>query len=805
MTVRGAWRARAATAPAPAAWAGAARLLAGAAGLVALAAAVAAGGCKKQTPVPTNNLDRPAALAFVCLRDGAPIPPGDCTPPTILSGAASGGTDQLVTLVLNTSRGEVAVVEDRVLVTGSGTNGVDSLRAVLLDSDFSVPEFTFIASGDAPVAMVGATDGLNVYVANAGGCSLGVLDASTVLDGHHDQRLPQIPLPGRPADLVVLPGAAAGGGDLYAVSLPDTATVALVDPAAWDGTPGGSCTAPAAPGAPHIVAIVGPLGMGPGISRPGRLAYDGVAARLYVADEGEPAWHVLDVADPLAPLVADAVAEGRTGALAVSPDGAFLYVADLDHGTLLLYDAAARTLLPDVNDADPYAPFRGVDFPGVIRDIVFFERPSDLGADPAPEDTGPGVLLGTFAALASSNGNVYFMNVDPTYPDRSPAAPTADVDVVRPLQPAHTARNAANDDQAAVGTAPRPFAGGDFLSFDPNSLDPAFPVIATRPDECLTASMPSTDVCYDPAGFNDVHDYGLQLLAGVTDVGVPITANPGAERWTHSETWQITWEGVIGGTRRFAGLLVAPGQIDDPLAAFCAHGVLAGDAVEILDPPTGAACSDDEVEVFSVEERRVFPVTAAADGTLALGPYTDARGGTPVDYPARPECFGNLVAYQVRVVGEYTLTGSASGFLHGVTANMLTGACDPNPDPAGDAGRIPVELVGDIGAGCSHRAAVSNLIFEGALWFDSCGAAAPGPPARDTGWSFGVSSGFARLRLNPVADATGGVNTISNLAALRLAPFPGADELYVVDEGAERITVWSLDEGFALDVGRTIQ
>jgi len=810
-------------------------------GVAAATAALAAGGCKKQTPITTNNLERPSAITFLCLAGsdtaaalgiaaGAPIPVADCNPPVLdTSGGIPDGADaqdQLVVLVANTVYGEIAVVKDRVPAPASGAGATDALRTVLLDSDTSVPEYTFIRTGDVPIALATRADGAFAYSADAGTCTMAELDASTVLETDHSAPLPRIPLPGRPGGLVALP-AAAGETGLLAVTLPDQGALAIVDPAAWDGT-SGDCDAPPPAGAPHLVAVL-PLGAGlPGPYRPTRMALDAAGTRLYVADDGEPVWHRVDVTDPAAPaeLLPEVSAPGRTGAIAVSADGALVYAADVDHGTLLLFDSAG-VLLPE-NDADPYALASGLDIPGVINDVVFFEGPAmDPTVEPAADTTGPGALFGTFAAVASSNGNVYFVNVAPLFPERLLCVPsgedTCDVPVTRPLQPPHTVRNGLSSDEAALTNEPTPFIAGSELPFDPTMPDTALPILATDPLGCDAAAAPSLATCFDVGDFTSDRDFGVVLKAGVlAEESGAFTAtiedNPGAERWTKTETWTLTWEGILPGTTHFDGTLLEgavaeTAEIQDALASFCSHGTLGEDVaapgvplavVEVLDPPAGEDCSTEELEVFSDQARRFFPVRTASDASLIVGPYHDTRV-EPRDFALRPECFGPRIAYRVRLAGAYAVVGAVTGYLHDVFADALNGgACVDGPDP--DPGRaVPDVPTGLATPGCAHTALVENAIFTTGLFFDTCDAEEPGPPEPGTGWTFGVTGGFGRLRINPVVDLTGGVNKASNLVQLKLAPFPGPTELYVVDEGAERVTVWSLEEGFAVDLTRTIQ
>jgi hypothetical protein len=572
-----------------------------------------------------------------------------------------------------------------------------------------------------------------------------------------------------------------------------------------------------------------PLGAGlPDPYRPSRMALDAAGTRLYVADEGAPVWHRVDVTDPAAPVeLPEVPAPGRTGAIAVSLDGTLVYAADLDHGTLLLFDSAG-VLLPE-NDADPYALAAGLDIPGVINDVVFFEGPPvPDGTEPTADTTGPGLLYGTFAAVASSNGNVYFINVAPTFPERVLCEPSSDtvcdVPIIRPLQPPHTVRNGLTSDEASISNEPTPFAGGSELPFDPTMPDTALPILATNVAACDTAMMPALSTCFDAGDFTSDRDFGVLLSAGVLAESsggftATIEDNPGAERWTKTETWTLTWEGILPGTTHFDGTLLAgmvaeTAEIQDGLASFCSHGVLGEDLaapgvavtmVEVLDPPSGAGCSTEEVEVFSEPLRRLFPVRTATDGSLIVGPYHDTRV-EPRDFALRPECFGPRIAYRLRLAGAYAIVGTVTGYVHDVFADLLSGgACVDGPDP--DPGRaVPEDLTPATAvAGCAHRVHIENAILTTGLFYDTCEAEEPAPPAPGTGWTFGVTGGFGRLRINPVVDLTGGVNNASNIVQLRLPPFAGPSELYVVDEGAERVTIWSLEEGFGVDLTRTIQ
>ena len=155
-------------------------------------------GCTRPDPIPTNNLDRPSALAFACLRGTDPVPVADCEPPELDANNLTGGNDQLFVLLANTELGEISVVMDRRPFSTGGIGGGITMRTELVDSDNSVPGFTFIQAGDFPVALVTSGDGRFVYSANAGGCTLSRLDVTTLFDDDHRDPLPAIALPGVP-------------------------------------------------------------------------------------------------------------------------------------------------------------------------------------------------------------------------------------------------------------------------------------------------------------------------------------------------------------------------------------------------------------------------------------------------------------------------------------------------------------------------------------------------------------------------------------------------------------------------------
>jgi hypothetical protein len=186
--------------------------------------------------------------------------------------------------------------------------------------------------------------------------------------------------------------------------------------------------------------------------------------------------------------------------------------------------------------------------------------------------------------------------------------------------------------------------------------------------------------------------------------GVSVETDP---RLLRTETWELTHQGVLPNSRRSAGRLLgqrtnAEGETEavfhDPRANFCALGVEPGDTL-VLDPDRRLDCVSEGGAQFRGDRFELVIREVLAD-TLVVGPArfdshcpggtgSAPRGMLGVEEPTAEErfernllptdagercfatelphsgCFPGELVYEVRTPpGTFTVVGSRSGFLH---------------------------------------------------------------------------------------------------------------------------------------------
>ncbi|MGM0578653.1 MAG: hypothetical protein ACQEXJ_23210 [Myxococcota bacterium] len=251
---------------------------------------------------------------------------------------------------------------------------------------------------------------------------------------------------------------------------------------------------------------------------------------------------------------------------------------------------------------------------------------------------------------------------------------------------------------------------------------------------------------------------------------------------TPSETWFLTYEGVIPGTDSGLGRMMGEDTFYDPKGRFCELGVEPGDWLELEAAPEslapdlrleaevrtedGLLCPTEPADVAVVE----VPVTAVGMTTLDVDPAgarlrpvepvldEDAVADDPQvtlancrsalsdlqDVLGRPEFLEptdafapeNLprrVLYSVRAAGAWIAVGSRSGYLHDNVWDAEAGACVPDEDaPERQKGRLTTARLAD---GVSYATCPPSLDLLGA---DSVDEALAGDHVRFENWSFGV-------------------------------------------------------------------
>jgi hypothetical protein len=180
-------------------------------------------------------------------------------------------------------------------------------------------------------------------------------------------------------------------------------------------------------------------------------------SRLYIADEGAPVIHELDLTDPCNPVENDPLLPSSydqpwrpvfTRGLAVSPvtsdNKRFVYAIDADNGSTMVFDISEGSARrePRVRDRPDLFPFSSpdrLDLGSPVRAITFVKRDlpyqdtagalvSGIKCDPAAATTAPegvyqarsdfsagaapSVLRGVFALAALTSGAIYVVDVD---------------------------------------------------------------------------------------------------------------------------------------------------------------------------------------------------------------------------------------------------------------------------------------------------------------------------------------------------------------------------------------------------------
>ncbi|NOZ02958.1 MAG: hypothetical protein GXP54_13875 [Deltaproteobacteria bacterium] len=122
-----------------------------------------------------------------------------------------------------------------------------------------------------------------------------------------------------------------------------------------------------------------------------------------------------------------------------------------------------------------------------------------------------------------------------------------------------------------------------------------------------------------------------------------------------SETWRVTYEGVVPGAAGNYGFLLEPGnELKDPTADFCAAGVRVGDHL-VLEPAPPTCLVDVEDGQVNLCE---YGITKVRPDGLDL---EELDGFGPMSLLAS---LPQPVTFVVRVSDSWTVVGSQSGFLH---------------------------------------------------------------------------------------------------------------------------------------------
>jgi hypothetical protein len=203
------------------------------------------------------------------------------------------------------------------------------------------------------------------------------------------------------------------------------------------------------------------------------------------------------------------------------------------------------------------------------------------------------VVNGAYGFVLTSSGLIYVLNIDPVLrktaqfvrPDVPGAARVAARVTESPIPLVNSLRDSG---MVTYSTALGVFSGAPRLDTEPlqtsqgprlREFQPADPNINTTDSSINARAVPLVDVN------GNVSESNTPLS---TFVYFPnrFLARP--------QTWQVTWEGPISGTR-FSGILDAPPDpsafaLRDPSAPFCGVGILPGDIVTLVGCQQDADC-----------------------------------------------------------------------------------------------------------------------------------------------------------------------------------------------------------------------
>lgn len=672
--------------------------------LAVLTAAAPLAGCGDDPVLVTPaSFERAGDVDFACfeLVGGlhAVVPLSRCARP-----ADGGDLDpslSLTALVTQTSRGEVAAV--------------DLTDNLVLDSDVRVPGFTFVRVGEVPSAIVvPAVDPQITYVASFGASVVQAIPTSRFRpDATGEVSAPEpVALPGGPVALALSPdesrlyAAVPEAGAVYEMVIrggtlgepreiplpPD-----LVDPATATGAFEGDRRV-----CPAAVTLQDPLDPGPRdptalgeASWPVAFAVDEERDWLFVADERRPIVHVIDLsAEPAAPIAQIAVGV-PTRALALTPSVPAGLVGDASLGARFLYaiDALDQSVLVvDATDGDGFGAVLPVNVrPGAAADrldldpgartleIVTPGFPGDAcdtsDAD-ALDEIGPGRMRGVFLVAGLQDGTVRFVDVHDLDAGCRGGASCEATDLESEV---YIRRH-------------RPRIGALIVDGIRLSAAPTF-TFAGRSERILSDGQSDGELAPGLAPLGGCPQEMLQVFPDAEEGG-PLVCSI-ADPWAASEErWTMTWEGAIprasGGVGRFDREV--PSRFVARGARFCARGVSGGDEEQLVilsDVPPSApdGCALDlgadasglrPTIAFSVAEAHQPP--DSQDHFLVLGAPLGAYTLERVR-----QCFPELIEYEIRSRGAYTVAGSVAGYLHEVEADEA-GRCFL-PDGAPRAGR----------------------------------------------------------------------------------------------------------------------
>ena len=701
------------------------------------AVSLALTGCSS-TPVVVNprSFTQPSRFGFLCFNTAL-------TPnrPVALSMCNDVGTTGLPTpgfelhsLVVQGGRGEIAAVD---LTTNT-----------LLDSDTTVPGFTFIAAGDAPVDIAiptelraGETE-LYAYVANHGTKDIWSIPTSRfrVTNSPVIDMQASVSLPGAPIALVITPdnnfliaavensdtiyqiaiGAGGALGAPTAIAVGAATPSAQVDPGNYNEPyericttqalePTGQASPPEAP-----VTLTGTHKLALTIDK------SSTPPRLLVADNLFPRIEIRDLnSDGVGAVSHEIGLPFSQTALAVSPtvpqhiDGTgearFLYAID-HHGDVRVidYNDASPTfgaVLPVAINSTGHADRLDFGSPALSLAVV---TPSYNEAMPAAglcvpgngATVGPSYLRGVFLAVGVADGSTRMVDV-------------YDLDAACRGQVGECASSPGpnSDDAITFLRRHRPRVGS-LLTVPVEVVN-----VPTFSSKSATWTLDSTGRT-NPVEIPDLTSLGStcgtsRMVEGfpVVGSGDPVICVVGDPWSALSQGWSAVYQGpfVSGIAGAWNGThvqttinLCDAGVLSKTAAANAPIGSLEstshGDALMIVgDLPLSAAPSCAIYNANDATTGRRLPVAfeilSASQNSLELGVMIDRPdiSGSARDLATVESCFGTSVAFAVVPVGAYTVLGQYNGFVHRITTMPSGTECivDPNGDALAQSRAVP--------------------------------------------------------------------------------------------------------------------
>ena len=419
------------------------------------------------------------------------------------------------------------------------------------------------------------------------------------------------------------------------------------------------------------------------------------------------------------------------GAIAVSPDGAFVYVADQTNWAVHVFSRADEALVDVLDGASATGGHpmwrrlgrRGIQIGAAPRGIAFVSLPDHgveayvttaAGTTAVIETVHPGLGCGDTATSGA-----YRFAARPLHRQK------ADFEAV----------------QSALGQ-PVLLRGFDAIDLaftvipDFPSMGPFLIEKSTRRREDLCGGGSPTTCCQgggddDGDGLTDCDDPDCAATdacrcpveAGQTTgealvnpyvvqqpdeirryYGVAFTDDP---RLQQNETWTVRYEGSLPGTDRVGRFVDEAGSFHDPDVDWCALGVEPGDLLVVKAREGCYRCGDFVGETFEWRIASVHADTLVLEGRgvaraarpnvigtttvclreagVALPPETFDDFTAPqtvalsedVPLPSLA-CFGGPVDYEIRVPGRYVVAGSSTGYVHNWRNDG--GRCVPRAD-----------------------------------------------------------------------------------------------------------------------------